>query len=187
MTDGPARRRRTVLASAAAVAASLAGCGDPLSDAGDGGTPTDDRAGTPTAADGRTDGANATGGGDGNDTSPDEDDPVGESDASSTIRIGAETAGWTGQEPAQVAGETNPTLELEAGSSYEIVWDNLDGEEHELILADGNGDEVEASDSSSTEGETVSLRFTASEDLAEYLCEYHPESMRGEIEVVAGE
>lgn len=187
MSDRPHRRRRTVLASAAAVAASLAGCGDPLSDSGDGGTPTDDRAGTATEANGSGAGTNATGGAAGNDTAPDEDDPVGEDDASTTIRLGAETAGWTGQEPAQIAGETNPTIDLQAGTDYEIVWDNLDGEEHELVLADENGDEVQASDSSGTEGETVSMEFTAGEELATYFCEYHPDSMRGEIEVVAGE
>lgn len=188
MTDGASRRRRTVLASCAAGVASLAGCGNPLSDAGgDDGTPTDDRAGTPTEDGGTSTDGDETGDGTGNDTSPDEEDPVGESDASTTIRLGGGTGGWTGEEPEQIAGETNPTIELRSGTTYEFVWDNLDGEEHELVLADENGDEVEASESSETEGETISMEVTASEELAEYLCEYHPESMRGEIEVVAEE
>lgn len=186
MEDG-SPRRRTVLASAAAVAASLAGCGNPLSDSGDGGTPTDDRAGTPTATNGSSNGTTDTDTQDGNDTSPDDDDPVGEDDASTTIRLGGDPEGWSGVEPEQISGETNPTLKLEAGTTYELVWDNLDGEEHELILADGNGEEVAASEESATEGETVSMEFTAAEELAEYFCEYHPDAMRGEIEVVAGE
>lgn len=179
MGDGPTRRRRTVLVTCAAGAAALAGCGNPLSDAGDGGgTPTDGGSGA-----GRDNGSTNDSG----EGTPDDEEGAGGAAGSTTFRLGGETAGWTGQEPEAIAGETNPTLELRAGTTYEIVWDNLDGEEHELILADGNGEEVEASEESAEEGATVSLEFTASEDLAEYFCEYHPESMRGEIEVVAGE
>lgn len=191
MSDGPTRRRRTVLAACAAGAAALAGCGDPLSDSGDGGgSPTED-GGSPTGDDDTGGGsANDTGGGSANDSgdgTPDDEEGTGGAAGTTTFRLGGETEGWTGVEPEAIAGETNPTLELRAGTTYEFVWDNLDGEEHELILADEDGEEVEASAASETEGESVSLEFTASEDLAEYFCEYHPESMRGEIEVVAEE
>ena len=165
MSDGPSRRRRTVLSTCAAGAASLAGCGNPLSDSGGGSNGTSD-----DEANGTT--GNASSGGSGE---------------SSTIRLGGESQGWTGEEPEVISGETNPTLELQAGETYEIVWENLDGAEHELILADENGEEIEASEDSESEGETVSLKFTAGEELAEYFCEYHPDAMRGEIEVTGGE
>lgn len=202
MSDGPTRRRRTVLAACAAGAAALAGCGNPLSDSGEGGGSTGKNdtgggAGNDTSAEendtgGQTGndtstGENDTGGQADNDTSTGENETLGQSGGSTTIRLGGETEGWTGEEPEAIAGETNPTLQLQADTTYEIVWDNLDGEEHELILADENGEEVEASEESATEGESVTLEFTASQDLAEYFCEYHPDSMRGEIEVVEGE
>lgn len=158
MSDGPSRPRRTVLTACAAGAASLAGCGDPLSDSGG-------------------DGSDGTSGDETNGTTGNE------SSGGSTIRLGGESQGWTGQEPESIGGETNPPLELQAGETYEIVWENLDGAEHELILADQNGEEVEASESSESQGETVSLEFTAGEELAEYFCEYHPDAMRGEIEI----
>lgn len=166
MSDGPSRRRRTVLTACAAGAASLAGCGNPLSDSGG-----DKSNGT------SDDGTNDT---TGNESS-------GGSGEGSTIRLGGESQGWSGEEPEAIRGETNPTLELQAGEIYEIVWENLDGAEHELILADQNGEEVEASESSESQGETVSLEFTAREELAEYFCEYHPDAMRGEIEITGGE
>ncbi|QLD91133.1 hypothetical protein HWV07_00150 [Natronomonas salina] len=108
-------------------------------------------------------------------------------DAGSTIRLGGESQGWVGEEPESIAGETNPPLQLQAGETYEIVWENLDGAEHELIFVDENGEEVAASESSESEGETVSMEVTASEEFAEYFCEYHPEAMRGSVEVAAGE
>ena len=170
MSDGALRRRRTVLAACAAGAASLAGCGDPLSDSGgdDGSNGASDDEANGTAGNGSSDGGEGTA-------------------AGSTIRLGGESQGWTGEEPEAISGETNPTLELQAGETYEIVWENLDGAEHELVLADENGEEVEASEDSESEGETVSLEFTAGEELAEYFCEYHPEAMRGGIEVTGGE
>lgn len=165
MSDGPPRRRRTVLASCAAGAASLAGCGNPLSDSADesSGTSGDQTNGT-------TGNGSSVGSGEG-----------------STIRLGGESQGWTAEEPESIVGETNPTLELQAGEIYEIVWENIDGAEHELILADENGEEIEASESSESQGETVSLKFTASEELAEYLCEYHPDAMRGDVEITGDE
>ena len=179
MSDGPFRRRRTVLTACAPGAASLAGSGNPLSDSGDSGSNgTSDDETNDTMGDETT--STNTNGTTGNESS-------GGTGESSTIQLGGESQGWTGQEPEAISGETNPTLELQVGETYEIVWENLDGAEHELILVDENGEEVEASDESESEGETVSLEFTAGEELAEYFCEYHPDAMRGEIEVTGGE
>ncbi|ELY82181.1 hypothetical protein [Natrinema pallidum] len=89
---------------------------------------------------------------------------------------------WYGIAPVEIEGEENPTLDLEDGEVYELVWINADGAEHELIVETEDGQELEASDSSEEAGETVSMTFEANEDAAEYYCEFHPESMRGDVE-----
>lgn len=85
--------------------------------------------------------------------------------------------------PASIEGTTNPTLRLEADTEYTLVWENLDGAEHELIIADDAGEDLVKSDEAEEEGQTVSTTFTATSEMAEYFCEYHPESMRGELQV----
>lgn len=180
MCDGPSRRRRTVLTACAAGVASLAGCGNPLSDSGgddgENGTSGDEANGTS----GNETTGNETDGTTGNGTNGDADGGI---NVGSTIRLGGESQGWVGEEPEPITGEANPPLQLQAGETYEFVWENLDGAEHELIFVDEDGDEVAASESSESEGETVSMEVTAGEELAEYFCEYHPDAMRGDVEV----
>lgn len=98
-----------------------------------------------------------------------------------SIELGGQTDGWQGQAPGDIEGETNPTLSLESGTTYDLTWENLDGQEHELIIEDADGNELEASDSSEEQGATVTLTFEASEEMAQYYCEYHPDRMRGDI------
>ncbi|NUB92112.1 hypothetical protein HT576_13905 [Haloterrigena sp. SYSU A121-1] len=93
---------------------------------------------------------------------------------------------WYGIAPEEIEGEENPTLDLAAGTEYELVWINVDGAEHELIIETEDGEELEESDSSEEAGEAVSMTFEASEDAAEYYCEYHPEAMRGDVELGQG-
>jgi len=52
------------------------------------------------------------------------------------IELGGETAGWVGQAPSDIEGETNPTLELEEGQTYVVTWENLDGLQHDFVLLD---------------------------------------------------
>ena len=104
-------------------------------------------------------------------------------DETQSIRLGGDAEGWEGEEPPDIEGETNPTLSLQAGTTYELTWENLDGEEHEIIIEDEEGNEFEASDESDQEDETVTMTFDATEEMAAYYCEYHPEAMRGEISV----
>lgn len=103
------------------------------------------------------------------------------------IRLGAETAGWKGQAPSDIEDETNPTISLQAGTSYDLTWENLDGEEHELIVADADETEIQSSGESEQEGETVSMTVNVTQEMAGqsgiYYCEYHPEAMRGEFSV----
>ena len=93
---------------------------------------------------------------------------------------------WYGIAPEEIEGEENPALDLAAGTEYELVWINADGTEHELIVESEDGEDLEASDDSETAGEAVSMTFEASEDAAEYYCEYHPEAMRGDVELGEG-
>lgn len=103
-----------------------------------------------------------------------------------TIELGGETAGWTGRAPASIEGTTNPTLQLTVGQTYELTWENLDGVEHELIIENGDGKQLAATESASQTGATRSLTFTANEEMASYYCEYHPQSMRGDVAVDSG-
>ena len=104
----------------------------------------------------------------------------------SPIRLGGDVTGWMGQEPAAIRGVTNPTLRLAAGEEYELVWENLDGLEHEMKFVDGTGEDLAESESAEDRGATVTMTFTASPALTEYYCEYHPQSMRGDVVVVDG-
>ncbi|SEQ23347.1 cupredoxin domain-containing protein [Natrinema salaciae] len=110
---------------------------------------------------------------------------LGETDRQPIILAGR-TAYWYGIAPEEIEGEENPTLNLADGQEYDLVWINVDGAEHELRVESEDGKDLEASDSSETAGEVVVLTFEASEDAAEYYCEYHPETMRGGVEFDGG-
>ena len=99
------------------------------------------------------------------------------------VRLGGETGGWQGQAPAEIEGETNPTLTLQAGTEYRLVWENLDGIQHNFAIEDQDGEDLLATDFVQQEGATQVVTFTASEEMAEYYCQVHPTSMRGTIEV----
>jgi hypothetical protein len=45
------------------------------------------------------------------------------------------------------------------------------------------GESVLNSDDSRGQGDRITVEFTASQEVAEYFCTYHPESMRGDIQV----
>jgi plastocyanin len=98
-----------------------------------------------------------------------------------TIRLASDIDGWRGVAPDRIAGESNPTLYLTAGEEYELVWENADGVSHNLIVYDGNDESVARTETVSEEGETRSVTFTATEELAGYRCGIHPSSMRGDI------
>ncbi|PCR90013.1 cupredoxin domain-containing protein [Natrinema ejinorense] len=107
----------------------------------------------------------------------------GEADAEADIRLVGETSGWQGVAPDEISGTENPTLTLEEGAEYVLVWENGDGLQHNVAIEDESGEELLASDFMSEEGTTQSVTFTASAEMAEYYCQVHPESMRGSIDV----
>lgn len=100
-----------------------------------------------------------------------------------TFRLGGEVGGWRGQSPSSIQGETNPTLDLEAGTEYTIVWENLDGAPHNVVIEDEDGNNLVQTEIMSNQGTTQSVTFTASEEMNEYYCGVHPQSMRGSVNV----
>ena len=118
---------------------------------------------------------------------------TGEGDQTTTVAgdatpivLGGRTEYWLGLAPKPIAGDRNPTLQLREGERYRLVWLNLDGVEHELVVEDGEGEQLVATDSNEEVGATASVSFTASEEMAQYYCEYHPEQMRGSVELGEG-
>lgn len=104
--------------------------------------------------------------------------------AGETIQLDGYVSHWEGVAPAEIDGEENPTLILEAGEEYTFEWTNADGIVHDLTIGDANGDMVNGlqSDEVNSEGGSATLDVTASEEMAEYFCSYHA-SQSGEIVV----
>lgn len=90
---------------------------------------------------------------------------------------------WQGVAPDPIAGEENPTLRLAAGTEYVLVWENGDGVQHNFAIEAEDGTDLQASDLVGEEGATQTVTFTATDDMAEYYCQVHPLTMRGEIEI----
>ena len=114
--------------------------------------------------------------------SPTEDGPPPVIDAE-TIVLGARAAYWLGLAPAGIEGRTNPTLRLREGRRYELVWVNLDGVEHDFHLIDAQGEDVADTSAREDVGDTHATDFEAAPEMAEYYCEFHPQSMRGTVEI----
>ncbi|WP_049926219.1 PQQ-dependent sugar dehydrogenase [Halopiger goleimassiliensis] len=99
------------------------------------------------------------------------------------IELGGQSAGWVGVSPESIADDRNPTLELAAGEEYEVVWENLDGVQHNFVIIDEEGEHLLETDLLGEEGETQTVAFEATPEMAEYYCAPHPQTMRGEIAV----
>jgi len=92
---------------------------------------------------------------------------------------------WMGVAPDSIADVVNPTIALTPGKTYTIEWTNTDGETHNVVIADADGNELESSADVSNEGETQSFTFEATDEMAEYYCGTHSASQRGDIEIEA--
>ncbi|WP_049928136.1 cupredoxin domain-containing protein [Halopiger goleimassiliensis] len=128
--------------------------------------------------------------------SDDGDEPAADAWADvDAIALEATTDGWTGVEPELILDERNPTLVLEAGTEYELSWENGDGEDHNLGVYDADAEEDDSAmhdplaetEILNEEGETATLSFEATTDLVEYMCDIHTSEMVGEIEVQESE
>ena len=101
-----------------------------------------------------------------------------------TVELGADTRAWMGMSPDSIESVENPTLRLRAGTTYEITIENVDGAPHELKILDAEGEDVVSGEEVEDVGERATVRFTARSSFREYICDYHPTSMRGTVTVV---
>jgi glucose/arabinose dehydrogenase len=97
------------------------------------------------------------------------------------IRLGGEIGGWKGRKPESIAGESNPTLTLDAGTTYRLTWKNIDGRGHNIALLDGEENVLKRTEVMNEQGATQTIEFTARKEMAEYICEPHRTSMHGSI------
>lgn len=107
-----------------------------------------------------------------------------------TYELTLEHGQWVGEAPDAVAGEENPTLEFEAGETYAVEWHNEVGRDHEYvdedagvqgeplpghnfaIATDGETDLWNThvrSDFTDEPGESQTVEFVATEEMAVYL------------------
>ncbi|MFP8952672.1 PQQ-dependent sugar dehydrogenase [Natrialbaceae archaeon A-arb3/5] len=90
---------------------------------------------------------------------------------------------WFGMEPEEIDGAENPTLELTAGETYTITWENGDGQPHNVVILDETDTILERTEIISEAGERQSLEFEATEEMDRYICEVHPGTMVGQLQV----
>lgn len=57
----------------------------------------------------------------------------------------------------------------------------MDGVPHNVALLNSDGNVIEKTENMSEKGEKQTLKFTVTKEMAEYVCEVHPTSMRGDI------
>ncbi|GAB7095354.1 hypothetical protein JCM30237_25070 [Halolamina litorea] len=101
---------------------------------------------------------------------------------STTFVFDGEVEAWQGQSPESILG-ANPTLPLQAGQEYTVEWENVDGQPHNFVILDANEEQLLRTEIITEQGATQSVTFTATEEMATYLCEVHPTTMVGDIEV----
>ncbi|WP_435181395.1 twin-arginine translocation signal domain-containing protein [Halorussus sp. AFM4] len=88
------------------------------------------------------------------------------------ILLGGKVAGWQGYRlpgEATATGSANPTLPLNAGTTYTLMWQNLDGIAHTFAIQDAEGNNLKVLEplsvqpdvfqqiNETTENQTVSL------------------------------
>jgi len=102
------------------------------------------------------------------------------------IEFDGQTGGWVGISPTEIEGETNPTLDLVEGEMYEIGWTTGDGAPHNIAIHDEDDSVVDGLSTPITNdpGDDQWLSFEASSEMAHYVCEVHPGSMIGDINIV---
>lgn len=99
------------------------------------------------------------------------------------ILLGGEVEHWFGLMPEAIHGKENPVLSLEAGQTYRLVWMNLDGEPHEPVIEDADGNVLVSTAPARVPGATRAVTFEATPEMAEYYCTFHPQMMRAAVEV----
>lgn len=103
--------------------------------------------------------------------------------AQEEIVLEGETTGWEGVAPDDIEGETNPALSLVPDEDYVLEWTNADGQGHNFAIVDDDEDVLLSSEIITGVGSTQTVEFTATREMSEYLCEPHPQAMRGDIAI----
>lgn len=171
------------------------------------------------------------------------------------ILLGGRLEGWQGYRlpgSQEATGSNNPTLQLQEGTTYTLMWQKVDGHPHNFAIQDSEGNNLQVLQSLSVDegvfqqineteaNQTVSLnvsdgnvtgvatdnesdgdmtggnetgqqttvpeeqlvertnivyeegavqavRFTASSEMAQYVCLVHPSSMVGDVSVEGGD
>jgi hypothetical protein len=167
-------------------------------------------------------------------------------EGSEVVLLGGFTRAWQGYRlpgDAEATGSANPTLNLQAGTTYTLLWQNGDGVGHNFAIQDAQGNNLQvleplsvqsgvfeqlnqtaaaenvsleisggnvtgvsdgtgASDQTGGQQGTPSLvaqteiiaeqgavqavRFTATPEMAQYICIVHPTTMVGDVSVSGG-
>lgn len=152
--DNPLSRRTALkLTGAAAATALVAGCG------------SDD--------------------GDENGNGDDSGDGGVEIDPDTEITFSGQQSGWEGLSPDEIDGEQNPTLILQEGETYNIGWTEGDDIEHNFEIRDSDDEVVDdyETDVTAEPDEDQILEIEVTSEMANYVCQPHDGSMRGEIQV----
>jgi len=97
--------------------------------------------------------------------------------------FGGHTLGWRGRSPEAIADTENPVIELEAGTEYEFWFENVDGAPHNIAVQDADENTLRESETVTEEGATASITFTATPEMAQYICLIHPTTMVADVEV----
>ncbi|AEH39356.1 twin-arginine translocation signal domain-containing protein [Halopiger xanaduensis] len=127
------------------------------------------------------------GNGDGNDSGNGGDGGGGdgvEIEPGTQIEFDGQTPGWLGLAPDSIADEENPMLVLQEGETYEMGWTQGDGAQHNIEIRNENDEVVDDLQTEVvTEPEEQWLEFEASSEMVTYICEVHPTTMIGDIQV----
>jgi hypothetical protein len=107
-----------------------------------------------------------------------------EYDVLQTYELIGRRDGWEGVSPSEIEGVSNPTLDMVADETFEIVWKNGDGIPHNFSIGNEHGQTPVSTDLVGTEGKTQRITVTASSSFTEYFCQPHPQEMRGSVRLV---
>ncbi|WP_425492159.1 high-potential iron-sulfur protein [Halovivax limisalsi] len=101
------------------------------------------------------------------------------------IEFDGQTSGWVGIAPSSIEGLTNPSLVLHDGESYEIGWSQGDGAPHNIAIYGDSNEVIDGLQTPIVEdpGDDQWLEFEANSEMVTYICEVHPNTMVGEIDL----
>ncbi len=113
------------------------------------------------------------------------DGGVGDIEPGTAIEFSAQTSHWEGLAPPSIEGVANPTLVLQEGEAYTIGWTQGDGGGHNIEIRDDTDAVVDdlSTEVVSEADEDQILAITASNELAQYVCDPHENTMRGDLQI----